>query len=86
VKVKTTHFGSRVFNCLERFFSDCPKTTLQNEPPEDGRNFQYVKTNYFFRVSNKASKTIGPSGKPEGNTVHRMHYVVSLEIDLNGWL
>jgi hypothetical protein len=26
----------------------------------------------FVRVSNKASKTIGLSGKPEGNATHRM--------------
>jgi hypothetical protein len=31
-------------------------------------------------------KTISPSGKLEGNAVHKMHYAVSLEIDLNGWL
>jgi hypothetical protein len=38
-----------------------------------------------FRVPTKP-KTIGPSGKPEGNTVHRMHCIVSPEIYLNGWL
>jgi hypothetical protein len=36
------------------------------------------------RGSNKASKTIGPPGKPEGNTVHRVHCVVSPEIVLMG--
>ena len=34
--------------------------------------------------SNKASKTIGPPGKPEGNAVHRVHYAVSPEIVLMG--
>jgi hypothetical protein len=34
--------------------------------------------------SNKASKTIGPPGKPEGNTVHRVHCAVSPEIVLMG--
>jgi hypothetical protein len=38
-----------------------------------------------IRVPTKP-KTIGPSGKPEGNTVHRMHCAVSPEIALNGWL
>jgi hypothetical protein len=38
------------------------------------------------RVSNKASKTIGPPGKPEGNTTH-MSALCSLTRDsLNGWL
>jgi hypothetical protein len=36
------------------------------------------------RVYNKTSKTIGPPGKPEGNTTHRMRYEVSPEIDLMG--
>jgi hypothetical protein len=36
------------------------------------------------RVSNKASKTIGPPGKPEGNTTHRMRCTVSPEIALMG--
>ena len=36
------------------------------------------------QVSNKASKTIDPPGKPEGNTTHRMRCVVSPEIDLMG--
>jgi hypothetical protein len=31
-------------------------------------------------------KTITPSSKLEGNTVHKMHYVVSPKIALNGWL
>jgi hypothetical protein len=31
-------------------------------------------------------KTIGPFGKPGGKRVHKMHCVVSPEIDLNGWL
>jgi hypothetical protein len=35
-------------------------------------------------VSNKASKTIAPHGKPVGNTTHRMHCAVSPEIDLMG--
>jgi hypothetical protein len=30
------------------------------------------------------SKTILPPGKPEGNTVHRIHYAVSPEIVLMG--
>jgi hypothetical protein len=30
----------------------------------------------------KPSKTIGPPGKPEGNTTHRMYYVASPEIVL----
>jgi hypothetical protein len=34
--------------------------------------------------SNKASKNIGPPGKPEGNTVHRMRCIVSPKIDLMG--
>jgi hypothetical protein len=38
----------------------------------------------FVWVSNKASKTIDPPGKPEGNVVHRMHYVVSPKIVLMG--
>jgi hypothetical protein len=37
-----------------------------------------------IQVSNKASKTIGPPGKPEGNTTHRMHCAVSPEIALMG--
>jgi hypothetical protein len=37
-----------------------------------------------IRVSNKASKTIGPSGKPKGNTTHRMQCTVSHEIYLMG--
>jgi hypothetical protein len=36
------------------------------------------------RVSSKASKTIDPPGKLEGNTTHIMRCVVSLEIDLLG--
>jgi hypothetical protein len=36
-------------------------------------------------VSNKTLlKTIGPPGNPEGNTTHRMHCTVSLEIVLRG--
>jgi hypothetical protein len=35
-------------------------------------------------VSNKASKTIGPPGKPEGNTTHKMCCAVSPEIALMG--
>jgi hypothetical protein len=35
-------------------------------------------------VSNKASKTIGPSDKPEGNTVHGVHCAISPEIVLMG--
>jgi hypothetical protein len=31
-------------------------------------------------------KTIDPFGKPEGNTVHKMHCPVSPKIYLNGWL
>jgi hypothetical protein len=38
----------------------------------------------FVRVSKKASKTIGPPSKPEGNTTHKMHFTVSPEIDLMG--
>jgi hypothetical protein len=34
--------------------------------------------------SKKASKTIGPLGKPESNAVHRVHCAVSLEIVLMG--
>jgi hypothetical protein len=34
--------------------------------------------------SNKDSKTIGPSGKPKGNEVHKVHYAVSPEIVLMG--
>jgi hypothetical protein len=30
----------------------------------------------------KPSKTIGPPGKPEGNTTHMMHCTVSPEIDI----
>jgi hypothetical protein len=39
----------------------------------------------YFRVPTNP-KTIGPSGKPEGNTVHIMHCTISPEIALNGWL
>jgi hypothetical protein len=38
----------------------------------------------FVWVSKKASKTIGPPGKPEGNTTHKVHNVVSPEITLMG--
>jgi hypothetical protein len=38
------------------------------------------------RVSNKASKTIGPPGKPEGNTTHRMHLHSLTRDRFNGWL
>jgi hypothetical protein len=38
-----------------------------------------------IRVPTKP-KTISPSGKPEGNTTHKMHCAVSHEIALNGWL
>jgi hypothetical protein len=38
----------------------------------------------YIRVSNKASKTIGPLGKPEGNATHKMRCVVLLEIALMG--
>jgi hypothetical protein len=34
------------------------------------------------RFPTKPSKTIGPPGKPEGNTMHRVHYAVSPEIAL----
>jgi hypothetical protein len=34
----------------------------------------------------KNSKTINPSGKIEGNAIHRMHCAVSPKIALNGWL
>jgi hypothetical protein len=37
-----------------------------------------------IRVSNKDYKTIGPPGKPEGNTTHRMCCAVSPKIDLMG--
>jgi hypothetical protein len=36
------------------------------------------------RGSNKASKTIAPPGKLEGNAAHRVHYVISHEIFLMG--
>jgi hypothetical protein len=36
------------------------------------------------RVSNKASKTIDPPSKPEGNVVHRVHRAFSPEIVLMG--
>jgi hypothetical protein len=36
------------------------------------------------QVSNKASKTIDPPGKPEGNVAHRMRCAVSPEIALMG--
>jgi hypothetical protein len=36
------------------------------------------------QVSNKASKTIGPSGKPEGNMAHRMRCAISTKIILMG--
>jgi hypothetical protein len=36
-----------------------------------------------FRVPTKP-KTIGPSGEPEGNATHRMHYAVSPEIAFMG--
>jgi hypothetical protein len=39
---------------------------------------------HVIQVSNKASKTISPPGKLEGNTVQRMHCAVSPEIALNG--
>jgi hypothetical protein len=32
----------------------------------------------------KPSKTIIPLGKPEGNTAHRLHNIVSPEIDFMG--
>jgi hypothetical protein len=32
------------------------------------------------RFPTKPSKTIGPPGKPEGNTTHRVHCAVSPEI------
>jgi hypothetical protein len=38
----------------------------------------------FVRGSNKASKNIVPLGKPEGNTVRRVHCAVSPEIVLMG--
>ena len=38
----------------------------------------------FVWGSKKASKTIGPSGKLEGNIAHRMHCAVSREIVLKG--
>jgi hypothetical protein len=34
------------------------------------------------RFPTKPSKTIGPPGKPEGNTAHRVHNAVSPEIAL----
>ena len=34
--------------------------------------------------SNKASKTIGPPGKLEGNVTHIVHYAVSPKIVLMG--
>jgi hypothetical protein len=34
--------------------------------------------------SNKASKTIDPPGKPEGNAAHKVHYIVSPEMFLMG--
>jgi hypothetical protein len=37
---------------------------------------------YLIRVPKEPSKTIGPPGKPEGNTTHRVHYAVSPEMDL----
>jgi hypothetical protein len=36
----------------------------------------------YYGFQKKPFKTIGPSGKPEGNVVHRVHYVVSPEIVL----
>jgi hypothetical protein len=36
----------------------------------------------MIRVPTKPSKTIGPPGKPEGNTTHRVHCAVSPEIAL----
>jgi hypothetical protein len=36
------------------------------------------------QVSNKESKTIGPPGKPEGNTTHGMHCALSPKITLMG--
>jgi hypothetical protein len=38
----------------------------------------------FVQVSNKVSKTIGPPGKPKGNTTQRMRCAVSPEICLMG--
>jgi hypothetical protein len=38
----------------------------------------------FVRGSNKASKTIDPPGKPEGNAAHKVHCTVSPEIVLMG--
>jgi hypothetical protein len=49
--------------------------------------YEFILSDLGFmsvQVSNKASKTIGPPGKPEGNTAHRVHCVVSPEIVLMG--
>jgi hypothetical protein len=37
------------------------------------------------RVSNKASKTIGPPGKPEGNTTQNVLHSLTQD-SFNGWL
>ena len=47
--------------------------------------FEFIDPRFMsVWVSNKASKTIGPPGKPKGNVAHKMCCAFSPEIDLMG--
>jgi hypothetical protein len=58
-------------NILQRVLVVTPSIYLLDDP-----------SSYLNKFPTKPSKTIGPPGKLEGNTSHKMYYVVSPEIVL----
>jgi hypothetical protein len=64
----------------------------QNQEKFHNVSYSFIMSNFvssdpgftYVWVSNKASKTIGPPGKPKGNVAHIVHCTVSPEIVLMG--
>jgi hypothetical protein len=50
----------------------------------DSPPLSVIQQVHVYGGSNKASKSICPTGKPEGNIAHRVHCAVSPEIVLMG--